>query len=104
MSKEVTSKAAAWDEMSDEERISWMAVKVMGWHWGFPKWDQIGSQKMWLNDEELSVSAYEWNPLIDWNHTMQVVEKSEGINMLFEADWKTAREQVCKAVFLSRSK
>lgn len=67
--------------LSNEELVEKVAVEVMAWekrksrdprypfHWGLPLSDQ----------EEWTFTAEDqWNPLKDWNHTMEVVERMQG--------------------------
>lgn len=51
-----------WQEMSEEEKVSWIATEVMGW-----------TQWPWLHDHDEEWKV--WNPLTDWNHWRQVEEK-----------------------------
>ena len=68
--------------LTDEQIIERLAVEVMGWH----KDVRDSGRSMWVNSENYGMGYTEnylnkgsgsmdfaWNPLTDWNHTMEVV-------------------------------
>lgn len=81
MSTTPLTPAAQWDTMTDGEKISWIAVEVMGWE----KWetDRIGHGKAWCwmksgrktRAWDHADAYWSWNPLSDWNHWRQVSEE-----------------------------
>ena len=83
-----TYKARAWDAMTHEQKVEWLATKVMGWRRGKP--DEHGylfeDEDAWYepDEDEPSYSAdgcdrtdgmTAWRPMTDWNHWRQVEEK-----------------------------
>ena len=79
------------EALADNELIEEVAMKGMGWEkkpytWKFTNEGVVESYKRcgsqvhmghnfeWYGGEEFAWNS-EWNPLTDWNHTMQVVEK-----------------------------
>jgi len=63
--------------MTDKELIAEVAVKVMGWNRVFKEGARKGRKSLsWKNDEGKIVQLVpNWNPLENWNHTFDVVEK-----------------------------
>lgn len=70
--------------LSDEALIEKVAVEVMRWTRG-PIPDSLSNTEWWWkNGEPIYVvpgkgknKALRWNPLTDWNHTWEVVEKMQ---------------------------
>src|SRR5205085_35839 len=54
-----------------EQLIEKVAVVVMGW---MPNAGGMREASGWWSDP-LKAETTHWNPLTDWNHTMEVVEK-----------------------------
>jgi|SRR5579863_6161955 len=69
-----------WDAMSDQEKIEWLCVRIMGWEIKespqcavrivFANGENIGSIKRGLFEP-----TFKWNPLADWNHAAEIVRK-----------------------------
>jgi hypothetical protein len=60
------------DGLNDEQLTERVAVEVMGWEKQksmLPMW--------WMKDGESIAFIRDWNPLTNWNHTMEVAEKSK---------------------------
>lgn len=83
------SPSETWDKMTDEEKITFLAVKVMGWV-KTQRDESIGGHWMWCNKENYGVHYAEdvirhatgtmdckWNPLTDWIHWWEVEEKMD---------------------------
>lgn len=62
--------AQQWDAMTDEEKVSFLATKVMGW-------EVIKGAYYYYVDPngEETQTVDEWNPLTDHNHWREVEEK-----------------------------
>lgn len=61
-------------KLSDEELISRIAVEVMGWERIADFWGHYHT----LPDNQNEICAEAgWNPLTDWNHTMEVVKRMQ---------------------------
>ena len=57
--------------LTDEQLIEKVATKVMGWM-SFETY--TGKRQCWAKpNTDATVFKDEWNPLADWNHTMEVV-------------------------------
>ena len=75
----LTSPSAQWYEMTNEEKIDWLATNIMGWEKTQSYWcSHLPESKYTIQyrhglrgSDEFSV----WNPLKDWNHWRQVEEK-----------------------------
>lgn len=72
--------SALWDSMSDEQKIEWLAVEVMGWEHGFCRDEgdadtDFFTESGWFFENGNEEAGEEWNPLTDWNHWRQVEEK-----------------------------
>jgi hypothetical protein len=67
-----TDKASAWDAMSDEQKVEWLATRVMGFNWNFSS----GSfTKTHIRPSIALFSKADWNPLTSWDAWRQVEEK-----------------------------
>jgi len=62
-----------WASLSDQEKVEWLAVEVMGWEKA--NYESDGLCYYRVGNKEYGVAELTWNPLKDWNHTMQVVMK-----------------------------
>lgn len=62
--------SATWDAMTDQQKIEWLAVKVMGW-----RRIQTDRGFDWCDERHIKADGKYWNPLTDWNHWRQVEEK-----------------------------
>ena len=60
--------------MSDTEKVEFLATEVMGW--SVDRFNQASGrlQTKMLGTPFMLFLTREWNPLTDWNHTMQVVD------------------------------
>jgi hypothetical protein len=65
-------------QLTDEQLIEKVAVAVMGWHMEPDLYGEMYWVKSGVRD---GIPVHRWNPLADWNHTMQVVEK------LYKEEW-----------------
>lgn len=67
--------------LTDQELIEAVATKVMGWHperhmHGAQLWkDEVG-RACAIKRGEYDSGDEAWDPLTDWNHTMEVLEKA----------------------------
>ncbi len=66
--------SAQWDAMTNEERVEWLATRVMGWKYepspyDFFWKDDVGRKALGLSHE------HSWNPLQSWDAWRQVEEK-----------------------------
>jgi hypothetical protein len=76
-------------DMSDEELIEAVAVEVMEWKQNTERWPDYSGEMsdVWKDDAgQQYVIKHKWNPLTDWNHTMEVVQKMENNGWQF---WMT---------------
>lgn len=60
--------------LSDSELIEKVAVELMGAKIGTMN-DDYSFKKKFLSFPGRKGTFFKWNPLLDWNHTMEVVEK-----------------------------
>lgn len=63
-------KSSAYDYMTDQQKVEWLATEVMGW-----KLDELrfaASYAFTDGTRKLTSKTYYWNPLTDWNHWRQV--------------------------------
>jgi hypothetical protein len=80
--------------LTDEQKIAYLAEKVMGWH----KVRRDSGRDMWANEDDYGMGYVQnylneasrtmdfmWNPLTDWNHWRQVEEKMMEDGILFSA-------------------
>lgn len=82
-----------WDKMTDEERIAFLAMEVMGWEkrknqnsFWFTKdiENDIDAMQLASWDEEKQPHLF-WNPLTSWDDFRQVEEKvMEDLNLWLE--------------------
>ena len=103
--------------MTQEEKIEWLAVKVMGWQRTSdsicPEDECVAWNNMYIESmcglckdfkDRTGKGAAEWKPLTDWNHTMEMA-RSAGLtieNCLSECVWdNNPRLAICKAAFLA---
>ena len=66
-----------------------MAVEVMEWKQNTERWPDYSGEMsdVWKDDAgQQYVIKHKWNPLTDWNHTMEVVQKMENNGWQF---WMT---------------
>lgn len=88
MTKEQTPSQAdqtpseQWEAMTDEERITFLAEKVMGWYkehshytGGVWNWEKEGKPVCVATDNRPMMGKQVWNPLTDWNHWRELEEK-----------------------------
>lgn len=79
MNKQETA-SAQWDAMSDQQKSEWLATKVMGWK--PDKKSSTGRVIYWqVGDKDF----IHFQPLTDWNHTMEVVKamREKGLRHAF---------------------
>lgn len=103
-----TSPSAKWGTMNDEQKIAFIATKIMGWkqhcrntaHWvdadkseGF---DYVVRACVWT---EKYHCRGDWNPLKDWNHTMQVIEQAGMDGFDLQSDLVSTQEEICEEIF-----
>jgi hypothetical protein len=86
--------------MTAQEQIEYLATKVMGWEIKRSptreRYDRYIKGYWNLNDGSTCPHySYmrHWNPLTDWNHTMQVVEKAKQIDRWFLLAWRPLDDQ-----------
>lgn len=83
--------------LPDDQLIEKVAVEVMGWK-ERSKFNSAGGQdRSWWKDGEwvcnkdgewvCNAGKHHWNPLTDWNHTMEVVEKMKHAHGWFKLSW-----------------
>lgn len=68
--------------MTDQQKVDWLATEVMTWTRQdvmLPVW--------WMKDGQTVADFRTWDPLTDWNNTMQVVERMESLGWQF---WLTS--------------
>src|SRR4051794_28777196 len=65
--------------MTDQQLIEAVATEVMGWHRKPWDWRQDGDTFKWANENDWIDASGMWNPLTDWNHTMEVVQRMRDI-------------------------
>ena len=76
--------AGIWDKWPEQQKVEWLATKVMGWIWH-------DSKRLWIKridekDREVFQNPYpllEWSPITDWNHWRQVEERMVAQDKLF---------------------
>lgn len=61
--------------LSDEELIELCATKVMRWFHDSSVSDEGEEYNHWSNANYTRITGCDWNPLTDWSHTMELVEK-----------------------------
>lgn len=68
-------KASAWESMTDQQKVEWIAEEVM-------EWERSPSWEYGVVDPDYSLP---FEPLGNWNHWRQVEEKVMGDNELDDA-------------------
>lgn len=74
---------ALWDSLNDEQKVEFLATKVMGWHSKKLKgcdceyWHRSDGACVCGAKSDYACDMHDcfWNPLTDWNHWRQVEEK-----------------------------
>lgn len=66
------SDAPDTDGLTDEQLIERVAVEVMGWKRREINRTDEDETWLWESDYGLETARASWNPLTDWNHTMEV--------------------------------
>lgn len=72
-------------DITDEQLIERVAVEVMGWE-VIPHGEGYEQLPPVVKDHAGYVST-QWNPLTDWNHTMEVVEKINRVHAIKLKFW-----------------
>lgn len=87
--------------MTDTEKVEWLATEVMGWTHdpGYNRYDGSHSGEGWTDEHGNLV--LNWEPLRDWNHTMQIVEKAVMDGHRFECDLTSTQLEICEAAYLA---
>lgn len=80
--------------MSEQRKIEWLAVQVMGWHTGSSPAARTAS-----------MIASKWNPFVDWADTGDLLRRCEKLGTEFSLPIQKLANQadICKAVFLALS-
>lgn len=94
--------------LPDEKLIEKVAIEVMGWYkehshyaLGVWNWEKAGNPVCVATDNRPMMGKQVWDPLTDWNHTMEVVEKMQtsgpgwAFDMVFPIRKKTAPVILC---------
>jgi hypothetical protein len=64
---------AQWRAMTEEQKIEWIAVKVMGWEMAWHSFD--GKCYYKIGNDVKGVAGQDWNPLTDHNDFRMVEEQ-----------------------------
>ena len=90
--------ASAWDSMTDQQKVEWLATKVMGWELHNRVWHKRNNDGL----KSLSATAgNDWNPLTDWNHLAQVLERCSELDMKWELPLSEIADKaaICRKIY-----
>ena len=89
--------------LTDDQLIEKVAVEAMGWH--VANDPRCGACKDWVNrvgvwqaHERIGCDdpGDRWNPLTDWNHTIEVVERIESLGFEWRIDARPGLQRGCR--------
>lgn len=107
-----TPLSEQWDQMSDQQKIEWLAVNIMNWEkedTGAPAYGECDKhcegccckrqtwQRWWkrmhqpkqkgdmvMGDVWTEFTKRGWNPFLDWNHTMEMIAEFQKRGFFYE--------------------
>lgn len=75
--------------MTDDQLRDAVAVEVMGWEWSDDQSTEDHPCRLYFTrgrSDVIHIKATNWNPLTDWNHTMEVRDRLRSLGWWMELE------------------